>query len=119
MARMTYTLPSHVELTVRRPDGSVETIRAEKLGGYINDAIFTKVVAATKAGGRGDVLSYRNVTREHTETDAEMAERERLEAIEAARAAPRWQTDPSMGFAGERDECAGHGSRREPAHKED
>jgi hypothetical protein len=117
MTRMTYTVDSHVELTVRRPGGTVETVVAEKLGIRINDAIFAQVAAATKAAGRGDVLSYRNVRREHTETDTQHAERMAGEAtdrmLDNERAFDRYLR------AGERDECAAHGSHREPTHKED
>lgn len=51
---------SHSELTIRRPDGTVETVRRpEKMGA----SLFAKIKAATKAAGRGDVLSYVNITK--------------------------------------------------------
>lgn len=61
------------ELTIRRPDGSVEVVRNDKLG-KINDVVFAKVRAATKAAGRGDVLSYRNLTKDaaYTVTQADV-----------------------------------------------
>ena len=116
MSKMTHTTPSHVELTVRRPNGTVEVVRADKLGEFINDKVFASVVAQTKAAGRGDVLSYTNVTATHTETDAQYATRlagEKRDAeIQADRRAAR-----AYG-CGERDETNERTSRA-PSHKAD
>lgn len=54
---------SHLELDIRRPNGMVETI-VHPQWKQINDRDFAKIVAATKAAGRGDVLAYRNVKKE-------------------------------------------------------
>lgn len=62
-------IPSHVEIDVRRPDGSVETVRPmNPVTGvefrFLRDKDFAAMAAATKAAGRGDLLTYRNVTRQ-------------------------------------------------------
>jgi hypothetical protein len=52
------------ELTIRRPDGTVETKLAE-IPGFraCNPQLFARIKAATKAAGKGEVLSYRNLTK--------------------------------------------------------
>ena len=56
----TQSINSHVEVTVRRPNGAVETVTLPGVR-FINDKIFSQVRKDTKAAGRGDVLSYENV----------------------------------------------------------
>jgi len=46
---------THTILTVRRPSGNVETVRVEYA---VLPGVFAKIQAATKAAGKGDVLSY-------------------------------------------------------------
>lgn len=81
--RKTLQMASHVELTIRRPDGSIEVVRHPKLAA-INDRIFALLVSATKAAGRGDVLSYANITKDVEETDAVLAQRLAGEADDRA-----------------------------------
>lgn len=59
----TYSAPSHVELTIRRPSGVMETVTFPHQK-QISKSTFAQIVKATKDAGRGDVLSYTNVTRE-------------------------------------------------------
>lgn len=48
-------------LTIRRPDGNVEVVINNKqaIGGVIAPKLFAQMVAATKAAGRGEILSQR------------------------------------------------------------
>lgn len=55
------TVPSHLELTILRPNGVTETIRHPQWK-QISDSDFGKIRSATRAAGRGEVLSYSNVT---------------------------------------------------------
>jgi len=52
--------PSKVEITVRRPNGQIETAVSPKFE-RLNDILFAKMVKATKDAGRGECLSYRNI----------------------------------------------------------
>ena len=90
------TVPSHLEITVRRPNGTVETI-VHPQWKQINDRDFAKLVAGTKAAGRGEVLSYRNVTKEI----AEPAKYARLAAAEKADNARRAAVYRAMDAADE------------------
>lgn len=117
----TYTVPSH-EIDIRRPNGEIETTTMP-CGGHINARIFAAAKAANAKAGRGECLAWRNTdkTVERTpEQEAEYQDGLRQTARERAeRRTTAWQRDPSYGFSTERDECAGHGSRREQSHKED
>lgn len=62
-------VPSHAELTICRPNGDIETVRFTG-GPELNPALFARIQTATKAAGRGDVLSYTNV-KKIVETPAE------------------------------------------------
>lgn len=57
MTLKTYT--HGAKLTIRRPTGDIETVINTQLArnGVIPADIFAKMVAATKAAGRGDILS--------------------------------------------------------------
>ena len=48
------------EVTIRRPDGKIETLIHSKID-YFNDQILEQMRKAMKAAGRGEVLSYQNV----------------------------------------------------------
>jgi|GEM_PF-3102599 len=115
MNKMTHTTPSHVDLTVRRPNGNVEVVRNDKLI-QINDRTFAQIVAQTKAAGRGDVLGYTNVTATHTETDAQYATRIAGEKSDAAIRADR-NAVRAYG-CGETDQT-GERTSRAPSHKAD
>ena len=115
MSKMTYTTPSHVELTVRRPNGNVEVVSNDKLT-QINDRTFAQIVAQTKAAGRGDVLSYTNVSKNVVETDAQYAARLAGEKRDAEINADR--NAASAYGCGERDETSERTSRA-PSHKAD
>lgn len=76
---MIVTVPSHLEITIRRPNGTVETVTHPKFK-TITDKDFDAMKAAMKAAGRGECVSYRNVTKQ-VETPAEW---DRLAAAERA-----------------------------------
>lgn len=88
MSKLTLTIPSHVELTVRRPNGDTEVIRHPSLTS-INDKVFAQIAASTKAAGRGEVLSYSNVTKQVEESDEMYAQRLAGEAADRATASTR------------------------------
>jgi hypothetical protein len=48
------------EVTIRRPDGKIETLIHSKID-YFNDQILAQMRKAMNAAGRGEVLSYRNI----------------------------------------------------------
>lgn len=52
--------PRKTEVTVRRPDGTVETIVHPKID-FMTDGIFNQMKKAMKDGGRGEVLAYKNI----------------------------------------------------------
>lgn len=86
---VTYTKPIGVELVVRRPDGSTETVDASaKFPHGLTDSIFAQVQAATRKAGRGEVLSYQNKVAEVVDeikfTDADAAS-EHSDAVERMR----------------------------------
>jgi len=58
---MSDTWVNGAALTIRRPDGNIETIVNNKqaIGGVIPAKLFAQMVAATKAAGRGQILSQR------------------------------------------------------------
>jgi len=70
------TITTHAELTIKRPDGIVETVRAKHTP--MTDKLLAMYRKATADAGRGEVLSYTNVTKE-VETPAEW---DRLAAAE-------------------------------------
>ncbi len=49
---------SRAAVTVRRTDGTVETVETKHI--WITDALFGRMATATKAAGRGELLSYTN-----------------------------------------------------------
>lgn len=60
-------ISDYAEITVRRPNGSVETIKHPNAR-EINEKMFAQMKAATKAAGRGDLISFRNVQKSATYT---------------------------------------------------
>ena len=58
---------NYAEITVRRPNGVVETIK-HPTAREINEAMFSAAKKATKAAGRGDLISYRNIKKATTYT---------------------------------------------------
>lgn len=48
------------EVTVKRPDGKIETVVHPKIT-HLNDALLVQVNKAMAAAGRGEILSYRNI----------------------------------------------------------
>jgi len=52
--------PRKAEVTIRRPDGTVETIVHPKID-FFTDGILSQMRKAMKDAGRGEVLSYRNI----------------------------------------------------------
>jgi hypothetical protein len=61
-------VPSHVEITVRRPNGITETVRMPAQVRELTPGRFAELQKGTKAAGRGDVLSYANITKAATYT---------------------------------------------------
>lgn len=63
------------EVTINRPDGTVEVLKNP--GGYreMNSIIFAKIQKATKAAGRGNVVSFKNLKKPavYKVTDADAA----------------------------------------------
>lgn len=53
-------IADHTVMSVRRPNGDIEQVRKD---GGMSDAAFAKIKAATKAAGRGDLLSYTVIMR--------------------------------------------------------
>lgn len=56
-------VPDYCEVTVKRLNGTVETIRVPGRA-ELNDNAFAVMKKATKAAGRGDLLTYKNTTRQ-------------------------------------------------------
>ena len=58
---MSDTWINRAALTIRRPDGNIELVINTKqaIGGVISAKLFAQMVAATKAAGRGQILSQR------------------------------------------------------------
>ena len=52
--------PRKTEVTIKRPNGTVETIIHPKID-YFTDDIFAQMRKAMADAGKGDVLSYRNI----------------------------------------------------------
>jgi len=48
------------EITVKRPDGKIETMIHPKID-YMTDGILTQMRKAMRDAGRGEVISYRNI----------------------------------------------------------
>ena len=58
----TFEVPSHVEMDIRRPNGSIETVR-HPTWRSMSEKTAAMVRKATKDAGRGDLIAYRNVTK--------------------------------------------------------
>lgn len=65
------TVPSHVEIDVRRPSGLVETVTVTNSKTW-SASDFSRSKDATAKAGRGELLAYRNVTKQ-IEAPAEYA----------------------------------------------
>ena len=67
-------IPSHVMLTVIRPNGVTETVRHPTFT-EISEKTFKAAQAATAKAGRGQLISYENVKKEakYTMTAADLA----------------------------------------------
>lgn len=59
MTTNTVQVADYCEVTVRRPNGLVETVRMDKFRG-LNEKQFALVKEANRKAGRGEVLSYKN-----------------------------------------------------------
>lgn len=72
----TYTKSSQVraELTIRRPNGEIETV-VWPSDASLCQIKFEKIRAATKAAGRGEVLSYTNIAPEYQMNEMDKHER--------------------------------------------
>lgn len=57
---MKTTTTKKAEITVKRPDGKIETITHPKID-FFTPAIFAQMKKAMADAGRGDVISYRNI----------------------------------------------------------
>jgi hypothetical protein len=62
-------IPSHVEIDVRRPDGTIETVKPRHPMNpsaqmtMMSEREFQAMKKATAAAGRGELIAYRNVTK--------------------------------------------------------
>ena len=56
-----YEVPSHLEIDIRRPDGTVETVTHPKYKQWLPKD-FAAFNAAMKKAGKGEGIAYRNVT---------------------------------------------------------
>ena len=63
----TISIPSHLEIDIRRPSGVVETIVHPTLQ-VINARNFSEIKAATAKAGRGECLAYRCITKDVADT---------------------------------------------------
>ena len=75
MATYTKDSPVRAELTILRPSGYVETVvwpHDSRLG----KVRFDQIAKATKEAGKGDVLSYTNITPEYQMNASDLASRE-------------------------------------------
>lgn len=77
------TIPSHCEVTIRRPNGEISTIRHPKITTMI-PKLWEQMKEAMKMAGRGECISYKNVTKQvpaimptQAELELEQYERER------------------------------------------
>ena len=57
------TVPSHVELTVVRPNGSTEVVKHPSFT-EISESTFKKMQEATKKAGKGNLVAYKNCKKE-------------------------------------------------------
>jgi len=69
-------VPDYCEITINRPDGSVDIVRNPAGRREINPNFFNTIKAATKKAGRGDIVSYKNYQKEsfYTVTASDEAE---------------------------------------------
>lgn len=65
----TITIKCGVNLTIRRPNGITETVKMDRFG-TLTPALFARIKAETKKAGRGDVLSWEQLTREEPMPEA-------------------------------------------------
>lgn len=81
---MSYQVFDHSEITVQRTNGVIETVRSEE---FVTPSLFAQMAAATKAAGRGKLISYENISIEpvvSAETRARIeAERAAANAVDA------------------------------------
>lgn len=56
-------MPVRADITIRRPNGNIEVVAAPGTK-ELNDKLFSRINAATKEAGRGECLSYENITEE-------------------------------------------------------
>ena len=63
----TITVPSHVEMDIRRPTGQIETVIRKDISVF-TARDFGLVKAATAKAGRGECIAYRCVTKEVEDT---------------------------------------------------
>lgn len=69
-------LPDGCEVSIRRPNGEIEKVQNPAGIREMNPALFKRIKDATKAAGRGDVLSFVNKTKPgvYTVTAADAAD---------------------------------------------
>ena len=74
MEKVTYEKTIRVEIDITRPDGTVETVDVSARYHRMNDVAFDQIKKATKAAGRGEVISYRNIkeTMEYKLTEGDL-----------------------------------------------
>lgn len=72
----TVTIPSHCLVTIRSPNGNVETIKHPNVL-TMTPKLWSDMGRAMKAAGRGECVSYENITQEVPEIEPTELERER------------------------------------------
>lgn len=108
MAKM-ITVPSHLEIDIRRPNGVIETVKPAGRT-TLTPAQFAETKRATAAAGRGEVLCFRAVTKQ-IEAPAEWA------ALDAAERA--YDASTKAIYRAMDAEYEGPAEDRTPAHKGD
>lgn len=73
--KITVKVSDGCEVVIRRPNGELETVQNPAGCREMNPALFARMKAATKAAGRGELVSYKNKQKdaEYTVTAADAA----------------------------------------------
>lgn len=80
-----YTVADYSEVTIRRPSGALDTVRTQY--SQMDPQLFARIKDATLKAGRGECLSYRNVTKEVTLSATLERQYQQARAYDAAQAA--------------------------------
>jgi len=61
MSKIKVQIPMKSLITIKRPNGDLEVVTAPGTK-TLNDRLFSRIAEATKRAGRGECISYRNIT---------------------------------------------------------